>query len=188
MNKVRKGTDIIERIEYIRNYLGLNKSRFSSEIGLKPQTYNNFIGAQSSKPSVELILGIENRFGVNPNWILNGKPPVFQEWTPEQERRLGAGMPLASGSGWGPHGAEPTDRPGRPGEPEDLERKVEQLADSVRTLERRLDAVEGGIAPDLRDLSDLLVKLQKSDPATVENEIETLKVRLQQLIDRQSSR
>ncbi len=84
--------------------------------------------------------------------------------------------------------AEPTDRIGRPGEPEDLERKVEQLVDSVRTLERRLDAIEGGIAPDLRDLSDLLVKLQKSDPATVENEIETLKVRLQQLIDRQSSR
>lgn len=188
MEKVKKSADIIERIEYIRNYLGLNKSRFSSEIGLKPQTYNNFIGAQGSKPSVELILGIVNRFGVNPNWILNGKTPVFQEWTPEQERRLGAGMPLATGGGWGPYVAEPTDRTGRPGEPEGLERKVEQLEDSVRSLERRLDAVEGGIASQLRELSDLLVTLQQSDPAAVEDELETLKARLQQLIDRQSSR
>ena len=188
MVKIQKGTDIIERIEYIRNYLALNKSRFSSEIGLKPQTYNNFIGAQGSKPSVDLILGIVNRFGVNPNWMLNGKTPVFQERTPERDRRLGAGMPMASGSLWETQVAEPTDRTGRPEEPEDLERKVEQLENWVRIVERRLDAVEEGIAPHLRELSDLLVKLQKSDPATVEKEIEALKARFQQLIDRQSSR
>ena len=181
MEKIKKGADIIERIEYIRNYLGLNKSRFSSEIGLKPQTYNNFIGAQGSKPSVELILGIVNRFGVNPNWILNGKTPVFQEWTPEQERRLGVGMPAPSGSEWGPYVAEPS---GKLGEPEEIERKVMQLEDSIRALERRLDAVEGGIAPQLREISDLLVNLQQSDPAEVENEIESLKVRLRKLIDR----
>jgi len=79
MSKPKKFADIIERIEYLRNLLGLNKSRFSADIGMKPQTYNNFIGAQGSKPNVELIHGIVNRFGVNPMWLLNGQGPVFND-------------------------------------------------------------------------------------------------------------
>lgn len=79
MSKPKKFGDIIERIEYLRNLLNLNKSRFSAEIGMKPQTYNNFIGAQGSKPNVELIFGIVNRFGVNPMWLLNGAGPVFSD-------------------------------------------------------------------------------------------------------------
>lgn len=77
MNKPKKFADIIERIEYLRNLLNLNKSRFSADIGMKPQTYNNFIGAQGSKPNVELIYGIVNRFGANPMWLLNGSGPIF---------------------------------------------------------------------------------------------------------------
>ena len=74
---MRKFEDIIERIEYVRKYLNLNKSRYSSNIGMKPQTYNNFIGAQGSKPNIELIRGIVNRYGVNPTWLLNGEGEVF---------------------------------------------------------------------------------------------------------------
>ncbi|MCZ6841819.1 MAG: helix-turn-helix transcriptional regulator [SAR324 cluster bacterium] len=74
---MRKFADIIERIEYVRKYLNLNKSRFSGEIGMKPQTYNNFIGAQGSKPNIELIHGIVNKFGVHPIWLLNGTGDVF---------------------------------------------------------------------------------------------------------------
>lgn len=77
MNESRKFTDIIERIEYLRNLLKLNKSRFSSDIGMKPQTYNNFIGAQGSKPNIELIHGIVNKYGVNPMWLLNGAGAIF---------------------------------------------------------------------------------------------------------------
>ncbi len=77
MSKPKKFADIIERIEYLRNLLNLNKSRFSGDIGMKPQTYNNFIGAQGSKPNVELIFGIVNQFGANPMWLLNGAGPVF---------------------------------------------------------------------------------------------------------------
>ena len=77
MSKAKKFSDIIERIEYFRNLLNLNKSRFSSDIGMKPQTYNNFIGAQGSKPNVELIYGIVNKFGANPMWLLNGSGPIF---------------------------------------------------------------------------------------------------------------
>lgn len=68
----QKFTDIIDRIERFRIHMKLNKSQFSRRIGIKPQTYNNFIGAQGSKPSVELIHGIVTQFGVNPMWILTG--------------------------------------------------------------------------------------------------------------------
>jgi hypothetical protein len=77
MSKSKKFSDITERIEYLRNLLNLNKSRFSSDIGMKPQTYNNFIGAQGSKPNVELIYGIVNKFGASPMWLLNGTGPIF---------------------------------------------------------------------------------------------------------------
>jgi len=77
MSKPKKFGDIVERIEYLRNLLNLNKSRFSADIGMKPQTYNNFIGSQGSKPNVELIHGIVNRYGANPMWLLNGSGPIF---------------------------------------------------------------------------------------------------------------
>lgn len=83
MKQSKKFSEIIERIEYLRNLLKLNKSRFSADIGMKPQTYNNFIGAQASKPNVELLLGIVNMYGANPMWILNGTGPVFLD---EQKR------------------------------------------------------------------------------------------------------
>ncbi|MDH4121820.1 MAG: helix-turn-helix domain-containing protein [Deltaproteobacteria bacterium] len=76
--------DIIERVEYLRTFLGLNKSRFSGEIGLKPQTYNNFIGAQGSKPSIELVMGVVQRFGVNPTWVLTGGGGMFQDEVSEK--------------------------------------------------------------------------------------------------------
>ena len=42
--------DIIETVEITREQTGLNKSQFSARIGMKPQTYNNFVGSQGSKP------------------------------------------------------------------------------------------------------------------------------------------
>lgn len=63
---------IIDRVEEVRKALGLNKSQFSARISMKPQTYNNFIGAQGSKPNVELLVGIVRVFDVNPFWLLIG--------------------------------------------------------------------------------------------------------------------
>lgn len=97
MSKPKKFADIIERIEYLRNLLNLNKSRFSADIGMKPQTYNNFIGAQGSKPNVELIHGIVNRYGANPMWLLNGSGPIFLDESKSAELLgrggFGAGLP-----------------------------------------------------------------------------------------------
>lgn len=70
---------IIRRIEDLRGRFNINKSRFCEGIGMKPQTYNNFIGAQGSKPNVELILGVMQAYGVEPRWLLTGEGPVFAE-------------------------------------------------------------------------------------------------------------
>ncbi len=42
--KAQKYPKIIDRIEWVRRYLSLNKSQFSHRIGMTPQTYNNIIG------------------------------------------------------------------------------------------------------------------------------------------------
>ena len=76
---MQKFPAIVERVEEVRRRLGLNKSRFSGAIGMSPQTYNNFIGAQGSKPNIELITGVVGFFKVNPYWLLNGTGELFEE-------------------------------------------------------------------------------------------------------------
>lgn len=71
--KEQKFREVIDRIEDRRKLLGLNKSKFAGAIGMKPQTYNNFIGAQGSKPNIELILGTINVHGMEPMYLLTGK-------------------------------------------------------------------------------------------------------------------
>lgn len=70
--------EVIGRVEEVRKKLGLNKSQFSRQIGMKPQTYNNFVGSQGSKPNIELIYGIVREFNVNPMWLLDGRGETFQ--------------------------------------------------------------------------------------------------------------
>ena len=77
MAKRQKFSEIIERVERVRNRLALNKSRFSQSIGMRPQTYNNFVGSQGSKPNIELICGLINTYNVNPDWLLTGSGDIF---------------------------------------------------------------------------------------------------------------
>lgn len=77
---------IIGRIEEIRHLLRLNKVQFSAKFGMRPQTYNNFIGSQGSKPNVELIIGTallipEAQRGAFYVWLLHGdgeQPAISQ--------------------------------------------------------------------------------------------------------------
>ena len=82
MAKQQKFSEIIERVEYVRRYLAMNKSQFCERFGMLPQTYNNFTGPQASKPNIELILGVFNEYHVNPGWLLNGTGEIFLEPPP----------------------------------------------------------------------------------------------------------
>jgi transcriptional regulator with XRE-family HTH domain len=186
----KRSEEIIQRIEYIRNYLGLNKSRFSTEIGLKPQTYNNFIGAQASKPSVELILGIVNRFGVSPTWLLNGGGPVFQERTAEQESRFGpSGEPVPARS-WASQVADPVRPGGWSGAAVDagMNRQLARLEETIQSLERRLIAVEAPQHAVVREIAELAGRLVELDAAGAESELQALRVRLDRLLAERSRR
>ncbi len=44
---------------------------------MKPQTYNNYIGPQGTKPNIELVFGVIDRFNVNPDWLLTGSGDIF---------------------------------------------------------------------------------------------------------------
>ncbi len=68
---------ILDRVEMVRNTIDISKSAFCKKFDMVPQTYNNFIGKQSSKPNIELIIGIVNEWGVNPFWLLNGEGEMF---------------------------------------------------------------------------------------------------------------
>ncbi len=76
---MKKFADIIDRVEKIRHRLGLNKSRFVGAFDMTPQTYNNFIGSEGSKPNIELISGVVACFKVNPRWLLSGTGELFEE-------------------------------------------------------------------------------------------------------------
>lgn len=174
----------MQRIEYIRNYLGLNKSRFSTEIGLKPQTYNNFIGAQASKPSVELVLGIVNRFGVNPGWILNGNGAVFNERAADQEARFGApGSVPGRARLWGDQVAEPGQPSGWEGEPEgELQKKVSRLESLVHSLEERVESI-GSPVPGLRELNAMLTRLHGADPGAAQKQLSEIQARIKRQLE-----
>lgn len=183
MSKPKKFSDIIERIEYLRNLLNLNKSRFSNDIGMKPQTYNNFIGAQGSKPNVELIFGIVNQFGANPMWLLNGTGPVFLDESKSAEY-LGrspayrAELAVAGGAVHEGHatfggGASRADLEGLRSEIKAIEPILRKAEGQLQHMEHaRLNALERGIA--------LLRRFYEVDPAATIGELRGLLTRLEQ--------
>lgn len=91
--------DIIGRVEEIREDLKLNKSKFSNAIGMKPQTYNNFVGLQGSKPNVDLIKGVVNAFNVNPMWMLNGIGPKYMNTDIRYPEHVGSPAQKVADSG-----------------------------------------------------------------------------------------
>ncbi len=144
---MQKHADVIERIERLRKQLGLNKSRFSGSIGLKPQTYNNFIGKQASKPNIDLVLGLVTRYNVNPNWLLSGIGPVYQ---PIGSAEGGNGVDRAGSYGSGSDGRMPN-APMRAS----LEDTLNSLREEVTGLANELTVLRS----QYHELSELLPKL-----------------------------
>ena len=169
---MRKFPEIIERIEYIRSHLGLNKSRFSAEIGMKPQTYNNFIGSQGSKPNVELIYGIVSRFAVNPVWLFTGSGAMFLDSRgttgPSGSRPPGVSMTIPGG------------QDGGSGIVDELRRELSNLEPLLRKVESEIKRIEGSNASLLDRVVSIIGKYLEIDPVNAGEEVKQLLERIEQ--------
>ncbi len=74
MERKPEDTAIIERIEQVRKGLEMNKSKFIAGAGFSPQTYGNFVGAQGSKPSLALVVGVAAAYAPP------GERAAFMDW------------------------------------------------------------------------------------------------------------
>jgi transcriptional regulator with XRE-family HTH domain len=172
---LRKFPEIIERIEYTRTHLGLNKSRFSAEIGMKPQTYNNFIGSQGSKPNVELIYGIVTRFGVNPIWLFTGSGAMFMD------SRGGGGAPMTRsqvaeiGASGGYGSSDSATRL-----VEDLKQELMAIEPLLRKVEGEIKKIEGTHAPLLERVVTVMRRYLELDPGKAVEDIKRLLERMEQ--------
>ncbi len=168
--------DIIDRIEYVRKIRGLNKSKFSSAIGMKPQTYNNFIGAQRSKPNIELIYGIVDKYDVNPYWLLRGVGPIYA---------TDAANLAASKSGRGSAGAISVhDRTTRaeltPETYQELREQLDEVDPLLDEMKDKLRQLEISQYPLLESVMSLLKRYMELDPAGATEEVNALLARLRQ--------
>ncbi len=181
---MRKFPEIIERIEYLRNHLGLNKSRFSAEIGMKPQTYNNFIGSQGSKPNVELLYGIVVRFGVNPVWVFTGQGQMFLDSR--------GSIPAAGIGVRGREGelrmADTRERPAgvTAGAVVGMSEEMATIEPLLRKVENQIKQLETMQAPLLDRLASVLKRYVELFPKEAPDEIRAMLERMEQRIGEKS--
>lgn len=150
-----KFNEIIERTEQLRNQLGMNKSRFSNRISMKPQTYNNFLGAQSTKPNIELIYGIIQQYNVNPMWLLRGEGSMFREGG--SPNLVGDGMPFR------PFESSP-----------ELRGAIDESGNMLKDIEGHMQhSIPGGI-PAIYHSIELLKKYFEIDPIYTINEVKKM--------------
>jgi hypothetical protein len=72
---MQKFSDVVQRIELVRKEAGMSPARFASAIRLPVKTFKEAIDSRNDPPSVELIRAVILRFGIRPNWLLNGIGP-----------------------------------------------------------------------------------------------------------------
>ena len=64
---------IHQRITRVRKHKGMSQKEFSTTIGIS-QSYLSEVESGKSKPSLELLSGIVNRFSdINADWLLTGR-------------------------------------------------------------------------------------------------------------------
>lgn len=67
---------LARRIFEARKHLGLTQKEFAREIGVS-QSYLSEVENKKGKPTIEMIIGIANRFpGISRDWLLTGFPPI----------------------------------------------------------------------------------------------------------------
>ncbi len=165
---MEKFSEIIERVESVRKVVGMNKSQFSAEFGMTPQTYNNFVGAQGSKPNIELVHGVASRFNVNPTWLLFNKGAVFlgKENAPAE---LPTGIRRRS-SGVTEAGTEFFSQ--RPAEGLSELRNLDALESVIQEMKEGLRQVETRQFPILDGLKNILSRFFEIDAVGATHEVD----------------
>lgn len=71
--------DIIERIQEIINYEGLNVSSFAKKIGVVDQSIRGIVVQRRNKPGYEIISKIIQTFDwINAEWLITGKGEMIK--------------------------------------------------------------------------------------------------------------
>ena len=69
--------EIGKRIREIREFLGISQREFAEILGIHPLSVSRYeLGKSNPSPSV--LKAIEDKFGVNPEWLLAGKGEPFK--------------------------------------------------------------------------------------------------------------
>lgn len=161
--------EIIERIEHVRKIRMLNKSKFCSAFGMKPQTYNNFIGVQQSKPNIDLIYGVVQKYDVNPFWLLQGIGRIYS--TDADNMVIGEG---AKGGG-----SLLAMRPELKSEAyRDLREQLDEIFPLLDEMRQRLRQLEITQIPLLESLMGLVKRYMELDPTAATNEVNQMIERL----------
>lgn len=71
MKKIAKATEINRRIKLVRERAGLTQKTFSERIGVS-RSFLSEIEAGKVKPSLETLIGVATRFGIDAGWLLIG--------------------------------------------------------------------------------------------------------------------
>jgi phage repressor protein C with HTH and peptisase S24 domain len=86
--KVEPFGQLTERIEQVREGLGLSRLAFCRQIGFPYARYHHITGERRSKPSADLLQAVAAHTDVSPQWLLSGAGPVTRS-----QARAGEGAP-----------------------------------------------------------------------------------------------
>ncbi len=183
---MQKFQDIIERVEHVRIQLGKNKSKFAAEIDMKPQTYNNFIGSQASKPNVELIYGVVNSYDVHPLWMLTGKGPIFQSSKHASSLENKKRFELRSAFQWD-NGVQEDDVSSPISEEEILKESLDDINPLMEDLDAQIQQLERSQMPTMERMVYLLQRYFRVQPLLVCEEMKKMLVNLQKQLTKQEN-
>jgi transcriptional regulator with XRE-family HTH domain len=73
-----------ERLKIARQHLKLSMQEFAARAGCDRTYIYRLENAQRQMPSAEFIEVLARRFGINEDWLVSGKGPIFQTTAPFQ--------------------------------------------------------------------------------------------------------
>ena len=79
--------DIIDRLQEIIDYAGLNVSSFAKKIGVVDQTIRGIVVQRRNKPGFDILAKILQTFTwINAEWLITGKGEMIKQETTAKNR------------------------------------------------------------------------------------------------------